>query len=520
MASAQPHYSLGIGEIIIVRDGGVISTVLGSCVSICLFAIDGSIGGMNHFVLPRPNLGAREDDAYRYGDASCKALIETLLDQGVERGLLRAKIIGGASILHSEGLSRNIGKFNAEIARNLLAKHKIPIVAEDLGGELGRKVFFYTDSGKVRVNLFSSEMKDAPAAPKVSAAPKKTKVLIVDDSKTVQEFLKKIFSDDPEMEVVGVANHPGEAEELLKTTVADVMTLDIQMPEMDGVAFLEQLMPRKPMPVVMLTSMRIEDGDQVLKALELGAVDYIQKPKLQEIATVGPQICEKVKAAARAHVHRQKTALPFIGRTKSSHRSQTNVNSLPFIAIGASTGGTVALTEVLTALPSEIPPIVIVQHIPGGFSRAFADRLNTLCPFEVKEAEDGDELCGNRVLIAPGGKQMAIEKRGGRLVVTVNDSEPVNRHKPSVDYLFDSVVRHAPGQALGVILTGMGSDGARGLLSMKQTRSYTLAQDEHSCVVYGMPKEAVKLGAVEKSAPLDQIAALIEAWMRERKAVA
>ncbi|RZA11078.1 MAG: response regulator, partial [Proteobacteria bacterium] len=234
MASGLPHHSLGIGEIIIVRDGGVISTVLGSCVSICLYAIDGSIGGMNHFVLPRPNLGARVDDAYRYGDASCKALIETLLDQGVDKSLLRAKIIGGASIHHSQGLSRNIGKFNAEIARSLLARHKIPIIAEDLGGELGRKVFFYTGTGKVRVNLFSSEMKEALVAPKVSAVAKKTKVLIVDDSRTVQEFLKKIFSDDPEMEVVGVANHPGEAEEFLKSNKADVMTLDIQMPVMDG----------------------------------------------------------------------------------------------------------------------------------------------------------------------------------------------------------------------------------------------------------------------------------------------
>jgi two-component system chemotaxis response regulator CheB len=516
MLSPRLHYPLGIGEIIIVGEDAVISTVLGSCVSICLYSVDGSIGGMNHFVLPGPGGDAREEEeAYRYGDASCKVLIETLLKKAADKGLLVAKIIGGASILNSKGLSRDIGQANAKMARSILERYRIPIIGEDLGGEFGRKVFFYTSSGRVRVHKFLPEGKASVTTPVL----RKTRVLIVDDSKTVQEFLKKIFADDPEMEVVGVANQPSEAEAILASasTRVDVMTLDIQMPGMDGITFLEQLMPRKPMPVVMLTSMRMEDGDQVLRALELGAVDYIQKPKLQDISTVGPLICTKIKAAARAQVHRQRPSRPRIARTKTSQRRLSISRGKPFVAIGASTGGTVALTQLLTALPNEIPPIVIVQHIPAGFSRAFAERVNTLCAFEVKEAEDGDELCSNRVLIAPGGRQMQIEHRGGRLRVKISDGEPVNRHKPSVDYLFNSIAEESPGQALGIILTGMGDDGARGLLAIRRTQSYTIAQDEASSVVYGMPKEAVRLGAVARSASLDQIPSLIEAWMREHK---
>lgn len=435
----------------------------------------------------------------------------------------------------------------------------ISLLAEDTRGEVGRKVFFYSSSGKLRVSYVDGDHPDIAryelpainkAAPStrvstqagqatsfqaVNASPyeaskivqqatrrERTRVLIVDDSKTIQEFLKNIFGADPEMEVVGVANHPGEAEDILRQKTVDVMTLDIQMPVMDGIAFLEKLMPTKPMPVVMLTSMRMEDGDQVLRALELGAVDYIQKPKLQDIARVGPQICEKVKIAARAHIQQKKrvSPQPLSPGPKSQKKSGSGNRSMPFIAMGASTGGTVALADVLTALPSEIPPIVIVQHIPAGFSRAFADRLNTMCPFEVKEAVDGDEVCPNRVLIAPGGKQMQLVVNGSRLFVEVNDSEAVNRHKPSVDYLFDSVAKLSGGKILGIILTGMGADGAKGMWNLKQSGAYTIAQDEQSCVVYGMPREAVKLGGVDKIVPLDQIAGMIERWMREHKAVA
>ncbi|RYZ58293.1 MAG: chemotaxis-specific protein-glutamate methyltransferase CheB [Proteobacteria bacterium] len=518
------HYQLGIGEIIIIRDQGSISTVLGSCVALCIYSLDGSIGGMNHFVLPRPDLGARIEDEYRYGEASCKALIDTILAQsGVKKSDLRAKIIGGASIIESKGISRDIGNFNIDVARKAIAKHGIPLVAEDVGGALGRKMFFFTETGKVRLSMLDKSSREVPKLkippalsrstlpvaavshetarpsnePVARSGSAKKRVLIVDDSKTIQEFLKKVFAEDPEIEVVGVANHPGEAETILASTKVDVMTLDIQMPVMDGVSFLEKLMPVRPMPVVMLTSMSPEDGNHVLKALDLGAVDYIQKPKLSDMAILGPTICEKVKAAANAHI--QKKSKTHVA-TQKPKAAGTGVRGQHIVAIGASTGGTVALADVLTALPAEIPPIVIVQHIPPVFSKAFADRLNVLCPFEVKEAEDGDELLSGRVLIAPGGKQMEVVSSGGRMIVRLNDSEPVNRHKPSVDYLFDSVARLTKGKSLGIILTGMGADGARGMLAMKQAGCHTVAQDEKSCVVYGMPKEAVKLGGVDQSA--------------------
>ena len=546
------HYQLGIGEILIIRQAASISTVLGSCVAICLYSEDGSIGAMNHFVLPRPDALSRADDEYRYGEASCQAMIETVLAQtGINRKLLLAKIVGGASINQSQGLSRDIGNQNIEVARKALARYKIPIVAEDIAGGLGRKVFFFAGSGKVRISMLEKDSKEIPvlkankfptqalavnslarppllevkllrSAPSAAAesslkSQAKKRVLIVDDSKTIQEFLKKIFAEDPDIEVVGVANHPGEAEVILARTQVDVMTLDIQMPIMDGVSFLEKLMPVNPMPVVMLTSMSPEDGNHVLKALDLGAVDYIQKPKLSDMVILGPIICEKVKAAAHAQVKKKIKTFTANSRVKATvgHNRAQHI-----IAIGASTGGTVALAEVLTALPAEIPPIIIVQHIPPVFSKAFADRLNSLCPFEVKEAEDGDEVLSGRVLIAPGGKQMELTSSGGRLIVSLNDSEPVNRHKPSVDYLFDSVARISKGKALGIILTGMGADGAKGMLAMKQSGCYTVAQDEKSCVVYGMPKEAVKLGGVEQSADLDRIAGIIEKWASEHRSVA
>jgi two-component system chemotaxis response regulator CheB len=536
------HYQLSIGEIIVIRDGGSIGTILGSCVALCIYAVDGSIGGMNHFVLPRPDLGARVEDEYRYGESSCKALIDTILAQnGVKKSDLRAKIIGGASILESKGISRDIGNFNIEVAKKAIARHNIPLVAEDVGGALGRKIFFFTDTGKVRVSMLDKSSHEIPKLkiptaspraalpsiaatqlaaayePPVRASTAKKRVLIVDDSKTIQEFLKKVFAEDPEIEVVGVANHPGEAEAILATTKVDVMTLDIQMPVMDGVSFLEKLMPTKPMPVVMLTSMSPEDGNHVLKALDLGAVDYIQKPKLSDMAVLGPTICEKVKAAANAHI--QKKSKTHVAKQKSKS-SGSGARGQHIVAIGASTGGTVALADVLTALPAEIPPIVIVQHIPPVFSKAFADRLNVLCPFEVKEAEDGDELLSGRVLVAPGGKQMEVVSSGGRMIVRLNDSEPVNRHKPSVDYLFDSVARLTKGKSLGIILTGMGADGAKGMLAMKQAGCSTVAQDEKSCVVYGMPKEAVKLGGVDQSVDLDRISGIIEKWAQEHRSVA
>jgi two-component system chemotaxis response regulator CheB len=280
-----------------------------------------------------------------------------------------------------------------------------------------------------------------------------------------------------------------------------VITLDIHMPEMDGVTLLRRLLPVHPIPTVMISSLALEEGPMVLAALEAGAVDYIQKPTAGALATVAPLIVERVKTAGQAKVVRREERRPARRVAIAAP-----VKGARLIAIGASTGGTEALREVLTQMPAHVPPIVIVQHIPPVFSAAFARRLDELCPFEVKEAEHGDVVREDRVLIAPGGKQMRVVRAAGELRIALDDSPPRNRHKPSVDVLFDSVVAAVGASAVGALLTGMGADGAEGLLAMHRAGSHTIAQDEASSVVYGMPRCAVELGAARQVLDLGAIA--------------
>jgi two-component system chemotaxis response regulator CheB len=273
----------------------------------------------------------------------------------------------------------------------------------------------------------------------------------------------------------------------------------------------------------MITSIGLEEGSRVLQALEAGAVDYVQKPSASELAEVAPVIVEKIKAAATAKVKSAPKTSPvtLVGGAKNTnprpYAGHLDQNCL--IAIGSSTGGTEALRQVLTELPAAIPPIVITQHIPAVFSKAFADRMNSLCPFEVYEAEHGMEVLPGRVFIAPGGRQMQIRKRNdGKMFIVIDDSPPVNRHKPSVDYLFDSVVEACGGKCIGVILTGMGADGAKGMLKLKNAGARTIAQDEATCAVFGMPREAIRLGAASEVLPLGDIASKLIQWLSQRKA--
>ncbi len=349
------------------------------------------------------------------------------------------------------------------------------------------QLYFYPNENRIR--LLQSEKQ------------KPIRVLIVDDSSTIRKVLKNLLSKDPTIEVVAEAGLPSQVDALIQQHKPDVITMDIHMPEMDGVQLLKILMPKYSIPTVMVTALSMEDGPLVLDALANGAVDYLQKPGKDDFATAGDVIIEKVKSAAKAKNIR---AIPnFIGQ-KVSGSEFFDTNQL--IAIGSSTGGTEALRVVLQNLPKNIPPILIVQHIPPVFSKALAERLNTLCDFEVKEAQEGDIVQPGRVLIAPGGKQMKIKRVGSECKIIITDEAPVNRHKPSVDVLFQSVAKEWRGKSIGVILTGMGSDGAKGLLEMKQANSATIAQNEESCVVYGMPREAVKLGAADKVIHLNQIA--------------
>lgn len=498
---------LSIGELIVSSEPAVISTVLGSCVSVCLFSRAHGIGGMIHYALPNAPSAVMHEESFRYGDLAIPSLIEELVRlTGEDPSHFEAKLAGGAAEINGQVLNIQAGPVNIKIAKEILAHYRIRIIGESVGGSLGRKVLFHTGSGRLQV----ADMNKTG----VSLHPQATrprKVLIVDDSKTIRDLIQRILQEDPDLQIIGQAQDVFEAEKILQRERPDVITLDIHMPKMTGVEWLEKIMPLRALPVVMISSLQMQEGNEVFRALELGAIDYIQKPTLSELKTAGPIIREKVKAASYAKViqHKQKVA----------HKAFSGeIDMRMVLAIGASTGGTEALKSVISAFPERIPPTVIVQHIPPVFSKAFADRLNDLCPFEVKEAEDGDELKPSRVLIAPGGRQMQLVRKTTGLFVRITDDAPVNRHKPSVDYLFRSVASLVGNRAVGVILTGMGADGAKGLLEMKNKGAHTIGQDEESCVVYGMPKVAFDIGAVLQVASLSKIPNAILRSLERKKA--
>lgn len=369
------------------------------------------------------------------------------------------------------------------------------------------EAFFYAASAKFRV------LRSAPQ-PKNNSA-QKIRVAIVDDSKTIRDLLEKILSADRAFEIVASFANPVEALEKIPALAPDVVTLDIHMPQMNGVELLQKLLQKKFIPAVMITSLAMEDGPDVLRALELGAVEYIQKPSFSEINQASILIRDKIRAAASAKKVQHSKQMASQGALKFSPA----VIASHVVAIGSSTGGTEALRVLLTQFSGEIPPIVIVQHIPSVFSLALAKRLNELCAFEVKEAQDGDLLQAGRVLIAPGGFQMEIRQVGKDLKVQISDAPAVNRHKPSVDVLFSSLLKQKDRRVVAAILTGMGTDGAKGLLELKKSGARTIAQDEASCVVFGMPREAIKLGAADVVSPLGQIPReIIEATQRRRAA--
>lgn len=336
------------------------------------------------------------------------------------------------------------------------------------------------------------------------------KVLIVDDSALMRQLLTSILEADPEITVVGAAGDPYAAREKILALKPDVLTLDIEMPRMDGLTFLEKLMKGHPMPVVMISTLTTRGADTTLRALSLGAIDFVAKPKLDFASGTVEQadeIVAKVKAAARARVR----PLPSIAKAAPTAPGKTYQFSATHkvVAIGASTGGTEALKDVLLPLPADFPGIVIVQHMPEAFTRQFAERLNSMCKISVKEARDGDRILPGSALLAPGGHHMTVVRSGMEYAVHVYRGEPVNRHMPSVDVLFSSCARQLGRNSVGVILTGMGADGARGMLEMKQSDALTIAQDETSCVVFGMPREAIHMGGVDHVVPLPRVAATL-----------
>ena len=340
---------------------------------------------------------------------------------------------------------------------------------------------------------------------------KKIRVLNVDDSALMRQVLASLLAKDQEIEVIGSAPDPYIAREKIKALNPDVITLDVEMPRMDGITFLEKLMRGHPMPVVMVSSLTEAGCQTTLRALELGAVDFITKPKIdlrEGMDEVAQDLIAKIKAAACANVKREAVGVRREAKPLPSGSAMIKTTDT-IIAIGSSTGGTEAVKDVLELLPPNTPPVLITQHMPERFTKTWADRMNGLCRISVKEAEDGDSVLPGHALVAPGGYHMALERSGARYTVRINQDPPVNRHRPSVDVLFASVARYAGANAIGVILTGMGGDVAKELLTMKQAGAFTIAQDEASCVVFGMPKEAIKAGAVDKVLPLGDIAGAI-----------
>ncbi len=333
---------------------------------------------------------------------------------------------------------------------------------------------------------------------------KKIRVLIVDDSAIVRKIFSEELSKYPDIEVIGAAPDPFVARDKIVTLKPDVITLDVEMPRMDGITFLRKLMKYYPLPTIIVSSLTQKGGKLTLEALDIGAVDVIAKPGgSYSVGDMSAQLAEKIRVASRVNVVRKEEETPASASEPIRALAQTT-NKV--IAIGASTGGTEALKNVLTKMPSNSPGIVVVQHMPAHFTTAFAERLNGICQMSVKEAEDNDSVTPGTVLIAPGNYHMIFRRSGARYYVEIKTGPMVHHQRPAVDILFKSTAKYAGANAIGVILTGMGADGAEGLLEMKQAGASTIAQDEKSCVVFGMPKEAIKLGAADKIVPLDQIA--------------
>jgi two-component system chemotaxis response regulator CheB len=350
----------------------------------------------------------------------------------------------------------------------------------------------------------------------------KIRVVVVDDSALVRGLLGEIIDRQSDMCCVGAAADPLVAREMIRELNPDVITLDIEMPRMDGIDFLSRLMRLRPMPVVMVSTLTERGADITLKALELGAVDFVSKPKIgvaDGLRQLGADITEKIRTAARARVHRLAAPIaPAAGATTPARptamASLGRLSTEKVIFIGASTGGTEATREVLVNLPADSPAVMITQHMPPGFTKSYAARLNGLARIRVAEASDGERVLPGHAYIAPGGFHLSVERSGANYIARVVDGEPVNRHKPSVEVLFESAARVVGRNALGVMLTGMGGDGAKAMRTMRDAGSWNVVQDEATCVVFGMPREAIAHGAAHEVLPLAKIAPRLVEWLR------
>lgn len=335
---------------------------------------------------------------------------------------------------------------------------------------------------------------------------RKIRVLVIDDSALIRSILKEVINSEPDMEAIGAAANPLQAREMIKTLNPDVLTLDVEMPEMDGLTFLEKLMRLRPMPVLMISTLTERGSEAALRALELGAVDFLAKPKLGVVdgmKAYADEITGKIRIAARARVKGARPVTPSEGLPMMGSRMSSTEK---LIIVGSSTGGTEALKEFLVPMPADAPAILVAQHMPEAFTKSFAERLNGLSKMTVSEGTHGERVLPGHVYIAPGHSHMLVRRSGSNYVIELNQSSPVNHHRPSVEVLFRSAAQCVGANAIGVMLTGMGKDGAVGMMEMRQAGAYNFAQDEATCVVYGMPRAAVEIGATHESVPIGEMA--------------
>lgn len=508
------------GQIVVGTQGEIFHTVLGSCVAVCFYDRRLKVGSMIHYVLPSHDLVASNlpmaKNPLNFAETAIPQMFKELKNLGSKPQDCEVYVFGGCQkSLQNDQISRvlpNVGRANVDAARNIIAKFGFKISKEKTTPDVVSLIVrFNSSTGEVMLQHRSGDAESEVQASlqnlPLPIENRLIKVLVVDDSEPIRRVIKACLGKYPQLKVVGEARDGIEAEHMRAKLNPDVMTLDIQMPNKDGVAYLRELMPTSPMPVIIVSDLNLKEVSPVMTALELGAFDYLQKPAASEIPKFAEELKEKIIAASGYSGKITKLKNRVVKKAADTN-SQINYNkNIHLIAIGASTGGTEALRQVFAQLPAQTPPIVVVQHIPPVFSAAFAGSLNNNCQIQVKEAADGDVLQNSMAYIAPGGKQMHIEKKADQLRIRITDAPPVNRFKPSVDYLFLSiakldVVKHTS----AAILTGMGDDGARGLLQMHREGASTYAQNEETCVVYGMPKVAVEMNAVDKIVELDGIA--------------
>jgi two-component system chemotaxis response regulator CheB len=517
------------GQMFVGERSEEIFTTLGTCVAFCVFDKKRKIGGMIHYLLPNKESDHDLNSPLNYAETAIPAILKEFKKLGSYKGDLQVTIIGGNSIGETE-ISKEIGNANIKAALDWVKKLGLKYTHRSSFNDKGQQILFKTDTGELLLKKSSDEVKSKNAARPVEYKKaalkienkrdesvsnlvlfKKIRVLIVDDSYPIRQILKNLLSESSDIEVIGEVSDPLEAERVRVEKKPDVMTLDIHMPHKDGVTYLSELMRSAPMPVIMVSDLSLKEAGPVMKALEVGAFDYIQKPGLRELSEVGPRLINTIKAAFESRkkiiaLHQRRNS-GRKGILDDSERIQGYDTRLKLIAIGASTGGTEALREIFKVLPAQTPPIVVVQHMPKLFTAAFAGSLNNNCALEVKEAEHGEHLKNSTAYIAPGGIQMGIHDKGNGLQIYLKDDPPLNRFKPSVDYLFNSLKEISlKGKLNAALLTGMGEDGARGLLALRTDGAHTIAQDEFTCVVYGMPKAAVDRNAAIEILPLENIA--------------